>query len=91
MKTTVDGYDWFQREFKGIAAGDVFYVPIDDGFGFGRVLNTHGGASIAEFFKYWSRDTTFTPDIITSGRIMGPVGLCCTKSVVSGLRGGGIH
>lgn len=28
---SIDGYDWFGREFKGIEAGNVFVVPLPDG------------------------------------------------------------
>ena len=74
----VHGFDWFKRTFKGISAGDVFSLPLSKGYGFGRVLNAHDGATIAEFFRYWAPDNQFHPDILTSGRLFSPVGILIT-------------
>ena len=77
--TAVDGYDWFQRKFKGIEVGDVFSVPLSlAGFGFGRVINAHDGATLAEFFRYWSETADYEPEIISSGRLFSPTGFLIT-------------
>ena len=78
MKTDVHGYNWFQRTYKGVSAGDVFSVPLEQGFAYGRVLNAHEGASIAEFFRFWSAESAFDPEIIKSPRLFSPVGILIT-------------
>ncbi len=76
MMTAFDGYDWFLRTRKGISAGDVIAVPLKcGGFGFGRVLNVHDGATLAEFFAYWSEEASFDQEIIESPRLFSPVGI----------------
>jgi hypothetical protein len=78
-RTAVDGYDWFQRKFKGIEVGDVFSVPLPlGGFGFGRVINAHDGATLAEFFRYWKSTPEFEPAITSAGRLFAPTGFFVT-------------
>lgn len=75
-RTDVTGYNWFQRTFKGVSAGDVFIVPIEaGGFGFGRLLNANDGAIIAEFFRYWAPKPVFHEDILSSWRLFAPIGI----------------
>ncbi len=74
-KVDAHGFNWFQRKSKGVSAGDVFSVPLEGGgFGFGRVLNAHDGATLAEFFKYWSAEPEFNDEMLESGRLFSPVG-----------------
>lgn len=71
-----NGTDWFRREASGIAAGDIFSVPLPGGgFGFGRVMNTKDGAMIAEFFRHWQADNTYSDAIPASGRLFSPIGI----------------
>lgn len=71
-----DGYDWFLRRFKGIEAGDVFSFSLPSGgFAFGRVMNAHDGAQIAEYFRHWQEDDAFSDGIVLSGRLFAPIGV----------------
>lgn len=71
-----NGFDWFGREFRGIAIGDVFSVPLPDGsFAFGRQMNATDGANIAEFFRTRHDAPVYDPAILQSGRLFGPVGI----------------
>lgn len=75
QRTAVDGYDWFQRELKGIEAGDIFAIPLRiGGYGFGRVVNAHPGASLAEFFRFWADAPAYAKEIADSGRLFPPTG-----------------
>lgn len=79
LRKASDGFDWFQRKRKGIQAGDVFSVPLPNGgYAFGRVLNTHDGATIAEFFQHKSESDSFQPDILKAGRAFSPIGILLT-------------
>jgi hypothetical protein len=53
-------------------------VPLSRGFAFGRVLNAHEGASIAEFFNYWSADNDFKTYILNAQRLFSTVGILIT-------------
>ncbi len=70
-----DGYDWFQRSAKGISAGDVFCIPLSSGYAFGRVMNAHDGATLAEFFRCWRAGAEFDESICPSGRLAAPIGI----------------
>ncbi|WP_081687717.1 Imm26 family immunity protein [Glycomyces tenuis] len=74
-KLAKDGIDWFQRKAKGIEAGDIFSIPLPRGYGFGRVMNTQDGARIAEFFRFWQEDESFSEAISASGRLFSPIGI----------------
>lgn len=75
-RIAADGTDWFQRRRKGIEAGDVFSLPLPSGgYGFGRVMNAHGGADIAEFFRYRSSDDVYSDGSLHSGRLFSPIGI----------------
>ena len=70
-KVDAHGFNWFQRKSKGVSAGDVFSVPLEGGgFGFGRVLNAHDGATLAEFFKYWSAKPEFNEEMRQMARLI---------------------
>lgn len=75
-RLTKDGIDWFQRERRGIAAGDIFSVPLPNGgYAFGRVMNAHDGATVAEFFRCWQADDSYTDAIPAAGRLIAPIGI----------------
>lgn len=76
IQSDFDKYGWFGREFKGIQAGDVFSIPLSDGtYAFGRLMNAKDGATIAEFFRTRRDTAEFSPDILRTGRLFGPVGI----------------
>ena len=76
QKTAHDGYDWSGRKLKGIEVGDVFSLPLPDGsFAFGRVLNAHDGATVAEFFRARRDTPEFDPSVLESGRLIAPTGI----------------
>lgn len=75
-----NGENWFQREFKGIEAGDIFSLPLQtNGYAFGRVMNAHDGAQIAEFFRHWQPDNAYSEAIPDSGRLFSPIGIMITQ------------
>jgi len=78
-QVAADGTNWFQRRRRGIDAGDVFSLPLPSGgYGFGRVMNVHDGADIAEFFRYRSFESTYSDDILRAGRLFSPIGIMIT-------------
>ncbi|MBA4491924.1 Imm26 family immunity protein [Paracoccus sp. S1E-3] len=78
-RTARDGFDWFQRKFKGVEAGDIFAVPLPDGsYAFGRLMNAKDGATIAEFFRARRDTPDFDEGIVQSGRLFAPTGILIT-------------
>lgn len=67
-----------------VKPGDVFAIPLrGKGYGFGRLLYQKGRWKLAEFFGFFSKEPTFTEEILQAGRAL-PVHNIVTLPIESG-------